>query len=126
MKNILIIMLSMFSLNLFSQDTVSIPQSEIDEIIAVMDTLMEQDSINNILIEQQQLQIHNFETLMKQDSMLLMYKTQEICLLNDQIDLYNKRLNQVDKWYNKRWVGTILGVVGTAAIIHVIDYSLPR
>jgi hypothetical protein len=116
----------MFSLNLFSQDTVSIPQSEIDEIIAVMDTLMEQDSINNILIEQQQLQIHNFETLMKQDSMLLMYKTQEICLLNDQIDLYNKRLNQVDKWYNKRWVGTILGVVGTAAIIHVIDYSLPR
>ena len=59
MKKILIVILSLFSFNLFSQDTIEIPQSELDEIIAVMDTLVEQDSINNILITQQKQQIHN-------------------------------------------------------------------
>ena len=53
----------MFSLNSFSQDTLQIPQVEIDEIIAAIDTLVYQDSINNILIKQQAYQIKNFENL---------------------------------------------------------------
>ena len=126
MKFIISILIVLLSFNSFSQDTIKISQSEIDGVISAMDTLMEQDSINNILIEQQTIQINNFKTLAKQDSMLLMYKNQEIDLLNGQIKLYDNRLKVVDKWYNKRWVGFIMGVAATATMIHVIDYSLPQ
>ena len=102
-----------------SQDTIKISQSEIDGVISAMDTLMEQDSINNILIEQQTIQINNFKILAKQDSMLLMYKNQEIDLLNGQIKLYDNRLKVVDRWYNKRWVGVVMGVVGTSSAIYL-------
>ncbi len=43
----------------------------------------------------------------------------------NQIKLYDDRLNQVDKWYKKPWVGIVGGVVGTLITIHVIDYTLP-
>ena len=64
--------------------------------------------------------------LSKQDGILLNYREQEVNLLKDQIKLYDDRLNQVDKWYKKPWVGVVGGVVGTLITIHVIDYSLPR
>jgi hypothetical protein len=126
MKFIISTLIVLLSFNAFSQDTIKISQSEIDGVISAMDTLMEQDSINNILIEQQTIQINNFKILAKQDSILLMYKNQEIDLLNGQIKLYDNRLKVVDKWYNKRWVGFIMGVAATATMIHVIDYSLPQ
>ena len=51
---------------------------------------------------------------------------QEIILLNDQINLHLDRLNQVDKWYKKPWVGFVGGVAGTIILIHTIDYTLPQ
>ena len=125
MKKLILILCMMFSLNSFSQDTLQIPQVEIDEIIAVIDTLVYQDSINNILIKQQAYQIKNFETLMRQDSMLLMFRKQEVELLERRIVLYNLQLKQVDKWYNKRQFGFIVGIISTVGIIHFIDYTLP-
>ena len=125
MKKLILILCMMFSLNSFSQDTLQIPQVEIDEIIAAIDTLVYQDSINNILIKQQAYQIKNFETLMRQDSMLLMFRKQEVELLERRIVLYNLQLKQVDKWYNKRQFGFIVGVISTVGIIHFIDYTLP-
>jgi len=112
--------------NACAQDTVSIPQSELEEFFHALDTLEQQDSIKTILIEELELQIINYKSLAIQDSTLSLYRTQEIDLLNEQIILYDNRLKVVDKWYNKRWVGTLIGVVGTVAIIHVIDYSLPQ
>jgi hypothetical protein len=125
MKKIVLILFCLFSLNSFSQDTLHIPQTEIDEIIAVIDTLIQQDSINNILIKQQGMQIINFENLARQDSMLLMFRRQEVELLERQIELYDLQLKQVDKWYNKRQFGFIIGVISTVGIIHFIDYTLP-
>ena len=125
MKKLILILCMMFSLNSFSQDTLQIPQVEIDEIIAAIDTLVYQDSINNILIKQQAYQIKNFETLMRQDSMLLMFRKQEVELLERRIVLYNLQLKQVDKWYNKRQFGFIVGIISTVGIIHFIDYTLP-
>ena len=58
--------------------------------------------------------------------MILNYRLQQVKLLNEQIKLYDDRLNQVDKWYKKPWVGVVGGVVGTIITIHVIDYSLPK
>jgi len=125
MKRLLVILFCLFSLNSYSQDTLHIPQSEIDEIIAVIDTLSKQDSINNILIKQQAFQIKNFENLVRHDSMLLMFRKQEVELLERQIILYNTQLKQADKWYNKRQFGFIVGIISTVGIIHFIDYTLP-
>tara|TARA_R110000796_G_scaffold212996_2_gene329083 strand:+ start:27 stop:443 length:417 start_codon:yes stop_codon:yes gene_type:complete len=127
MKKLLFILSLFFSLNCFSQDEiVKIPQQELEDFFLSIDTLKQQDSIKTILISDLELQVLNFKTLSYHDSILLRYKTQEIELLNGQIKLFNDRLNQVDKWYEKPWVGVIGGVVGTLATIHIIDYSLPK
>ena len=126
MKRLIIILFCLLSLNGFSQtDTVKVPQAELDEIIAVIDTLVTQDSINNILIGQQDQQIKNFMFLAKQDSMIIDFKNQEIMLLNDRIDIYADQMKRDQKWYNKRQFGFIVGVLSTIGIIHIIDYTLP-
>jgi hypothetical protein len=126
MKQLIVILISLASLNTFAQDTLRIPQSEIDDIISVMDTLIEQDSINNVLIEQQKEQIANYELLTKQDSMLLSFKSVQINLYKEQTKLYEQKLRLSDKWWNKRPFGYILGVASTILLIHTIDYALPR
>jgi len=126
MKRLIIILFCLLSLNGFSQtDTVKVPQAELDEIIAVIDTLVTQDSINNILIGQQDQQIKNFMFLAEQDSMIIDFKNQEIMLLNDRIDIYADQMKRDQKWYNKRQFGFIVGVLSTIGIIHIIDYTLP-
>ena len=91
-----------------------------------IDTLKEQDSIKTILIFDLESQVRNYEMLSKQDSLILNYRLQQVKLLNEQIKLYDNRLKQVDKWYNKPWVGVVGGVITTLITIHVIDYSLPK
>jgi len=126
MKKLIIILMCMFSLSAFSQtDTVKVPQVELDEIIAVIDTLTQQDSINNILIGQQDEQIKNFMFLAEQDSIIIDFKNQEILLLNDRIDIYADQMKRDQKWYNKRQFGFIAGILSTIGIIHIIDYTLP-
>lgn len=127
MKNLIIILFCLLSLNTFSQtqDTVKVPQSELDEIIAVIDTLTQQDSINNILIVQQEHQINNFMLLAKQDSIIIDFKNQEIILLNDRINIYADQMKRDQRWYNKRQFGFIIGVISTVGIIHFVDYTLP-
>ena len=126
MKKILIIFASiLLSFSSFAQDTVRVPQSDLDEIISVIDTLTQQDSINNILINQQDEQIKNFTLLAKQDSLILSFKNQEIVLLNDRINIYADQYKRDQRFWNKRPFGFIIGVLGTVGIIHVIGYTLP-
>tara|TARA_A100001201_G_C4051981_1_gene189940 strand:+ start:259 stop:690 length:432 start_codon:yes stop_codon:yes gene_type:complete len=126
MKHILLVLLMTVTLNCYSQEIIEIPQEELNEFFLAIDTLKEQDSIKTTLIYDLESQIRNYEMLSKQDGILLNYREQEVNLLKDQIKLYDDRLNQVDKWYKKPWVGVVGGVVGTLITIHVIDYSLPR
>ena len=126
MKNLILAILSFITFNCYSQEIVEIPQSELEEFFLAIDTLEQQDSIKSSLISDLEFQIHNYKLLTHQDSLILNYKNQEIDLLRNQIQLYDDRLNQVDKWYKKPWVGVVGGVVGTLITIHVIDYSLPR
>jgi|TARA_B110000211_G_scaffold84752_1_gene99256 hypothetical protein len=124
MKWLLVLLL--LPLNMLAQDTIQMPRTDLDEIFLAIDTLMEQDSTKTILIEELEYQLVNYKTLAQHDSTLLLYKGQEIELLNEQIELYIDRLDVVDKWYNRPWIGVVGGVVGTIALIHVIDYSLPQ
>ena len=126
MKHLLTIILLCVSSFCFSQDTLQIPQEALDEFFLALDTLEVQDSIKTVLIEQLENEIVLHEMLTVQDSLIISFKDQEIVLLNDQINLHLDRLNQVDKWYKKPWVGFVGGVAGTIILIHTIDYTLPQ
>jgi len=126
MKKVILIILSFITFNCYSQEIVEIPQDELENFFLAIDTLKQQDSLKTVLIKDLELQLSNYKLLSQQDSLILNYRTQEIDLLKNQIQLYDDRLNQVDKWYKKPWVGVVGGVVGTLITIHVIDYSLPK
>tara|TARA_R110000772_G_scaffold221866_1_gene332254 strand:- start:15 stop:398 length:384 start_codon:yes stop_codon:yes gene_type:complete len=125
---ILIFLILVFNINLktFSQDTVKIPQEELENFFLALDTLQYQDSIKTILIKDFESQIINYKILTKQDSLLLLFKKQETELLNQQINLHLDRLKIIDRWYHKPWVGFVGGISSTLLIIHIIDYSLPQ
>ena len=116
----------MLSFATSAQDTIPVPQVELDGIIEAIDTLVEQDSINNLIIISLESEIKFFETIIKQDSLVIAYKQEQITLLESQIQLYDDRLNKVDKWYDKRPFGVVLGVLGTIGLIHVVGYTLPE
>tara|TARA_R110000796_G_scaffold69853_1_gene159046 strand:+ start:225 stop:635 length:411 start_codon:yes stop_codon:yes gene_type:complete len=126
MRGVFLLLLVLITLKGYSQDTIQIPQEELNNFFLSVDTLKEQDSIKTILISDLELQIKNYSLLSNQDSLILSYKNQEVDLLNYQIKLYDNRLKQVDKWYKKPWMGVVSGVVATLITIHVIDYSLPK
>jgi len=110
----------------FSQDTLQISTVELEEFFLALDTLETQDSIKTTLIKQLEYEISIHERIAEQDSLIISYKDQEIILLNEQIELHLDRLNQVDKWYRKPWVGVVGGVAGTIVLIHAINYTLPQ
>jgi hypothetical protein len=125
---VLMLLLFTFLINveIFSQDTVKIPQQELEEFFSALDTLEYQDSINIILIKELESQILNYELLSKQDSLLIEFQKQQFYLQKQQIELHLDRLKIVDRWYHKPWVGFIGGIAATAILIHTIDYSLPK
>lgn len=108
------------------QDTIQIPQDEIEEFFLALDTLETQDSIKTLVISNLEREIHFYKLIKDQDSLLLSYKDEEIELLNGQIELYTNRLDKVDKWYNKPAVGFVGGFLSTIILIRVIDYTLPE
>ena len=116
----------MVSFTMTAQDTIKIPQNELNNFFLAIDTLKQQDSIKSVLIADLELQLKNYNLLTQQDSLILNYKNQEVFILKDQIKLYDNRLKQIDKWYNKPWIGVVSGIVGTLVTIHIIEYSLPK
>ena len=106
----------LFSLNGFTQtteDSTTISNIELNKVFSAIDTLVEQDSIKTVLINDLNNQIKLYQTLAQQDSILLNTKDRQMVILNETIDLYDERLKKVDKWYNKAWVGIIEGMALT-------------
>jgi len=126
MKQLLITLLLGVSSICYSQDTLRIPAVELEEFFLALDTLRIQDSIKTVLISDLEAEIILFEKISQQDSLIIAYKVKEIELLNERIILYDERLNQVDKWYNKPVIGVAGGFLGTLLLLHTIDYTLPK
>ena len=80
MKQLLITLFLGVSSIAYSQDTLQIPQQELEEFFLALDTLRTQDSIKTILIQDLEVEIKLHEQLAKQDSLIILYKTQEIKL----------------------------------------------
>ena len=74
MKRILLtLVLGLGLLTADAQDTIKIPQSELEEFFYALDTLEQQDSIKSILIKDLEFQVINYKALANQDSTLLLY-----------------------------------------------------
>ena len=125
MKQLLITLFLGVSSIAYSQDTLQIPQQELEEFFLALDTLRTQDSIKTILIQDLEVEIKLHEQLAKQDSLIILYKTQEIKLLNEQIQLHLNYIDRSDKWYRKPGIGVVGGFIGTVVLIHTIGYTLP-
>ena len=68
-----------------------------------MDNLYYTDSINNTLITQQESVIIKQDQLIRLDSVQLVYKQQQIDLLESNINLYVKQQKQLQpKWFNHK------------------------
>lgn len=119
MKKLLFILFLIPSIIFAQTKYVKIPQEELDAVISAIDTLEQQDSLKTILIKDLEFQIIEYKTLSLQNDTLLKFRNDEIILLNDQINLYSDRLKITDKWYNKRWFGVVIGVVGTSTAIYL-------
>jgi len=124
MKQLLLTLLLGVSSICYSQDTLRIPQTELEEFFLALDTLRTQDSIKTVLISDLEAEIILYSKLAQQDSLIIAYKNKEIELLNERIILYDERLNQIDKWYNKPSIGLAGGFIGTLVLVKVTSTIL--
>ena len=125
MKQLLLTLLLGVSSICYSQDTLRIPTEELEEFFLALDTLQTQDSVKTVLITDLEAEIILYSKLAEQDSLIIAYKSKEIELLRERVILYDERLNQVNKWYNKPIVGVTGGFLGTLILIKTINYTLP-
>ena len=114
MKKIFIILL-LCPLAFFSQmvDT-CFTSNEIIEISETLDSLYYLDSINNEIISQQEQLVSELETIIKLDSIQLLYTDRKIELLNENINLYIEREKYLKpKWYNHKIIWFSAGIATT-------------
>jgi len=85
------------------------------------------------IVYEQELQIKDLQDVSKtheyilyNDSLQLSIQSQQIKLLNENLNIYQKEFNRRDRFWNKPVFGAVLGMVGTVALIHVIGYTLPQ
>ena len=121
MKQLVIILLfPIFGISQTVPDT-CFTEQQIQDISETLNELYFKDSINNVVIEQQKSIIQKQDELIKLDSLQLVYKQQQIDLLESNIDLYIKQQNRLQpKWYNNKviWFGAgILTTVLTGKLI---------
>ena len=125
MKTLLIILL--FPLISFTQTKKQLPdtcftQQELADISFVLDSLWTADDINNNLIKSYDTAFRTQSTLIKLDSLQLQYKTNQIKLLQENINLYVSREKLLQpKWYDKNglWYGAgFISALGTGILIN--------
>jgi len=125
MKKLLIILL--FPTIVFTQTKKQLPdtcftQQELADISFVLDSLWTADDINNNLIKSYDTAFRTQSTLIKLDSVQLQYKTNQIKLLQENINLYVSREKLLQpKWYDKKglWYGAgFLSALGTGILIN--------
>ena len=83
MKNLLLVLFLGLSSAFYAQDTLKIPADELEQFFLALDTLEIQDSSKAVLIEELERTIKLYELLVEQDSLVIMYKDEEIFLLNE-------------------------------------------
>ena len=130
MKKIFVIILMLVSSILFSQTK---DYKQVYEITKKLNSeyKLKITSLDSVIIKQDLyiLDLKNIidvnNKIMSSDSLQISLLEDQKRLLNDNVNLYRKELDRRDRWWNSRAAGIVFGAVGTIAIIHFIDYSLP-
>lgn len=130
MKKLVTIILVLITFNCFSQDKDYKKAYEISKQLNT-EYKLKITSLDSVIIKQDLfiLDLNNIidvnKKIMSSDSLQISLLVDQKRLLNDNINLYRKELDRRNKFWNSPAGGIVLGVIGTVAIIHVIDYSLP-
>lgn len=114
MKQLILVLL--FPIVGFSQTGVDtcFTEQQIHDISETLDDLYYKDSVNNQLINQQTAVIDKQDELIKLDSLQLVYKQQQIDLLETNINLYIEQQKKLQpKWYNNKVVWFGAGILTT-------------
>ena len=89
-------------------------EQQIHDISETFNELYFKDSVNNALISQQELVIQKQDELIRLDSVQIIYKQQQIELLESNIDLYVKQQKKLQpKWYNHKIIWFSAGILTT-------------
>jgi hypothetical protein len=99
---------------------------EIINISETLDSLYYLDSINNEIISQQETLVSELETVIKLDSIEMLYTNKKIELLNSNIELYIQREKYLKpKWYDHKVIwfasGIITAVMTGKMIVEVVQ-----
>ena len=104
---------------LFGQGkTFTFPRKEILGFTNEIKRLEVKDSLNTILISDLEKINVKLENNSKTDSTLLSFKDLQIGLLNEEIELYKRKVKLVKpKWYQNKWLYFGYGVLGTSTSV---------
>lgn len=126
MRNVLLIIYLIFGVTVYGQipDT-CFTSDEIQDISYTLDSLYYIDSVNTEIINKQSYLIKQQEQVISISELQLQYKTTQIKLLEDNINLYIKREKISKKWYSHPalWFsGGVITTVGlTIAILGILN-----
>jgi hypothetical protein len=105
-------------------DTVCFTRQQVEDISMTLDSLWIADDINNELIMTYKTVIAHQDTLITQDSLLIVKRNEEIVLLNGLISDYKTKIDLLQpKWYEKKsiWFGFgFLSALGTGIIVNQV------
>ena len=131
MKKLVTIILILITFNCFSQDKDYKKAYEISKTLNT-EYKLKITSLDSVVLKQDLfiLDLNNIidvnKKIMSSDSLQISLLEDQKKLLNDNINLYRKELDRRNKFWYSPAGGVVLGVIGTIAIIHIIDYSLPQ
>ena len=130
MKKLVTVILVLITFNCFSQDKDYKKAYEISKTLNT-EYKLKITSLDSVVLKQDLfiLDLNNImdvnKKIMSSDSLQISLLEDQKRLLNDNINLYRKELDRRNKFWYSPAGGVVLGVIGTIAIIHIIDYSLP-
>lgn len=111
----------LFSFHVYSQTDTCFTEKQIHQISNYIDSLSYTDSVKNDLIDQMSYTMQQYEQYMKLDSMEISYLTQQNVLKDENISLYQRKVELYqDKWYDRPWVWFLSGSLSTAIIVYLV------
>jgi hypothetical protein len=109
MRRLITFILLLVSVACYPQDT-CFTQSEIIGIFTNVRKLEQTDSLKSVLIVELEREIQLNESLHAHDSLSIMFRDQEINLLNRSVNLHKQLIQIVEpKWYDSKYIWFLLG-----------------
>jgi len=107
----------LFPVICFSQEQIDtcFTVSELEDISYTLDSLINQNKINEQIISEQKSIITDLETVIKLDSLNIKYTEQQNAYLRDNVLFLNKQVELLQpKWYNHKSIYFVAGILTTA------------